>query len=895
MEIDADLMGIVNLMRRHIEVRNRSWMKRIHRDCFIGSEAVDFLVTQGFADTRKGAVEMGLKMSARKFIRNVTDSRKFSDSLHYYRFSEDDNEAGLLSQHNAGNSSAGLILGHGGCKWSFAPHTAHNSYVLDIGLAEEIERAVAGYSIESRSLAINKLRSRVREQAEPDAPNWELYQTTNVNNTQISVFQRKRPRGDWKNVKMTGVIAESPLGFIKGIMNFDKRRQWESMFEDGVIVEAIDTGEPPGVLLLEEDENAAKQKNKKPPTKAESAAAAAASSASGAGKEASKTIALPESVLKQQNHNIARATDDVYTFLQTVDMAGIPHGMAVAFLNDPDRQHALAHLRKQMMLSNPQECMLCQTAFDSPTDIRFCPCCAMVSCAGCVSKRVFEVVSRNVMSVCVHCYRESSRIFQPPQAVVDDTNIDESLRGKWWRPEELGIVDYSTGATKASKAANASGRMDSVSAIPSLYNDQDMLVSTANIVPLIPGLLDDIDLNALATATNSSAGNLDGDDGVEEGEAMTDEEEDMLVDTVQDKLTVNTDVAVSGGAGLNTPGGTSGSSSVAHNPKFARCKGCGNMISRDIEAIEAHMEECSKPHSPTPNATQGASSARSKMTGFLRSSVASISGMEGKTYTISPDNASISVHHGNHKQFAGIPRKPDVAKKYATRIIYRTARTQSSSGVDPREVCALQDSFVDERDGTAFVYEISVRHSEVKGISDYTTADVMLMLYVAKPIKGNKNASQITVISQINTRSKTHWTLPFAQIETSSNIAGLRAADLVRELKLCRDLPNLLNAGETDYSDESPVTLDDFELLAVLGRGGFGKVMQVRHKITNVIYAMKILKKSELRRRRQVERTQTERTILANVRHPFIVCLHYAFQNAQKLYMVMDFVQVRNF
>ena len=45
----------------------------------------------------------------------------------------------------------------------------------------------------------------------------------------------------------------------------------------------------------------------------------------------------------------------------------------------------------------------------------------------------------------------------------------------------------------------------------------------------------------------------------------------------------------------------------------------------------------------------------------------------------------------------------------------------------------------------------------------------------------------------------------------------------------------------------------------------------------------------------QVERTQTERTILANVRHPFIVCLHYAFQSPQKLYMVMDFVQVRHF
>lgn len=55
---------------------------------------------------------------------------------------------------------------------------------------------------------------------------------------------------------------------------------------------------------------------------------------------------------------------------------------------------------------------------------------------------------------------------------------------------------------------------------------------------------------------------------------------------------------------------------------------------------------------------------------------------------------------------------------------------------------------------------------------------------------------------------------------------------------------------------------------------------------------MKILKKSELRRRKQVERTNTECKILAAVRHPYIVCLHYAFQSPTKLYMVMDFIQV---
>ncbi|RZK47641.1 MAG: hypothetical protein EOO94_00115 [Pedobacter sp.] len=104
--LDQDILGIAALMRRHIEIRNRSWLKRVHRDSFVGSEAVDFLVTQGFADTRKAAVELGVKMHNKKLIRNLSDSRKFSDSLHYYRFAEDDHESAVLGQKNAGNGNA---------------------------------------------------------------------------------------------------------------------------------------------------------------------------------------------------------------------------------------------------------------------------------------------------------------------------------------------------------------------------------------------------------------------------------------------------------------------------------------------------------------------------------------------------------------------------------------------------------------------------------------------------------------------------------------------------------------------------------------------------------------------------------------------------------------------
>lgn len=87
------------------------------------------------------------------------------------------------------------------------------------------------------------------------------------------------------------------------------------------------------------------------------------------------------------------------------------------------------------------------------------------------------------------------------------------------------------------------------------------------------------------------------------------------------------------------------------------------------------------------------------------------------------------------------------------------------------------------------------------------------------------------------------------------------------------------------------VKLEDFELLKVLGRGSFGKVMQVRAKSDGNIYAMKILKKRAIIARNQVEHTRAERKILQSLQHPFLMTLRYAFQSKEKLYFVLDYYQ----
>lgn len=98
-------------------------------------------------------------------------------------------------------------------------------------------------------------------------------------------------------------------------------------------------------------------------------------------------------------------------------------------------------------------------------------------------------------------------------------------------------------------------------------------------------------------------------------------------------------------------------------------------------------------------------------------------------------------------------------------------------------------------------------------------------------------------------------------------------------------------AGEVIYSkNKQTVTKDDFELLTVIGKGSFGKVMQVRKKDDGKIFAMKVLRKDTIIARKQVTHTKSEKNILMRIQHPFIVNLNYAFQTKDKLYMILDYI-----
>lgn len=83
--------------------------------------------------------------------------------------------------------------------------------------------------------------------------------------------------------------------------------------------------------------------------------------------------------------------------------------------------------------------------------------------------------------------------------------------------------------------------------------------------------------------------------------------------------------------------------------------------------------------------------------------------------------------------------------------------------------------------------------------------------------------------------------------------------------------------------------IDDFLLLKVIGKGSYGTVMLSKKKDTGEVLAIKMLKKSYLKKRKQEDHTKTERYVLEEIKHPFIVQLKYAFQNKEKLYFGLEY------
>jgi len=113
-----------------------------------------------------------------------------------------------------------------------------------------------------------------------------------------------------------------------------------------------------------------------------------------------------------------------------------------------------------------------------------------------------------------------------------------------------------------------------------------------------------------------------------------------------------------------------------------------------------------------------------------------------------------------------------------------------------------------------------------------------------------------------------------------------------------RDNVPMLNLHTTQKGSSNPVretkgkyTLTDFQISRTLGTGSFGRVHLVQSKHNQRFYAVKVLKKQQVVKMKQVEHTNDERRMLQRCRHPFLITLWGTWQDSKNLYMVMDFIE----
>ncbi|KAK2508619.1 hypothetical protein MC885_000604 [Smutsia gigantea] len=136
---------------------------------------------------------------------------------------------------------------------------------------------------------------------------------------------------------------------------------------------------------------------------------------------------------------------------------------------------------------------------------------------------------------------------------------------------------------------------------------------------------------------------------------------------------------------------------------------------------------------------------------------------------------------------------------------------------------------------------------------------------------------------------------PKSQVNLDCLLDGLEALVCDLDFPALRNHKNIDNflsryKGTINKIRDLRMKAEDYEVVKVIGRGGFGEVQLVRHKSTSQVYAVKLLSKFEMIKRSDSAFFWEERDIMAFANSPWVVQLFYAYQDDRYLYMVMEYM-----
>jgi protein kinase A len=167
----------------------------------------------------------------------------------------------------------------------------------------------------------------------------------------------------------------------------------------------------------------------------------------------------------------------------------------------------------------------------------------------------------------------------------------------------------------------------------------------------------------------------------------------------------------------------------------------------------------------------------------------------------------------------------------------------------------------------------------------------------SSPDTKKSNLSPVTSRTQTTNTTNSSTAAPSSTQAVVTTQPDLTDAKAMNNGSTQPTVANLVNPAEGTVDKAAPrqtkgkYTLTDFTIQRTLGTGSFGRVHLVQSKHNQRYYAVKVLKKQQVVKMKQIEHTNDERKMLQRVKHPFLITLWGTFQDSKNLYMVMDFIE----
>ncbi|KAG2182348.1 hypothetical protein INT43_007278 [Umbelopsis isabellina] len=173
---------------------------------------------------------------------------------------------------------------------------------------------------------------------------------------------------------------------------------------------------------------------------------------------------------------------------------------------------------------------------------------------------------------------------------------------------------------------------------------------------------------------------------------------------------------------------------------------------------------------------------------------------------------------------------------------------------------------------------LSTEQQQSPVLDSVTSEDAQVPDVTPVPVSSSRRIARGSKVAD-----DTHYRKVSSSLSTLSENPGISLADLAKRQKR---LPT------QQQIRKEATSIQDFQLIKVLGKGCMGKVILVRERRNGNLLALKAISKEWTIMQREIEHTKSERDILATIAeisHPFLIKLYHSFQDADQLFLVLEF------